>query len=111
MREVVPTRLALLAVLLLATPAAAAAGNGTATLLVSANVVRSVQVSVSGAGPADAALRVRTSGGGSWSGGIAAARGVPGVGLSACGADPSYVVVTVLADAPFPAAGEARRAR
>jgi hypothetical protein len=104
-------RTALLAALFLAMPAAAAGASGAARLLVSANVVRSVQVSVSGATARSASLRVRTPTGGVWSSDVARATGVPGIGLSAYAADPAYVVLTVLADAPFPPDGQLPPAR
>lgn len=104
-------RTVLLAALLLATPAAPAGASGAARLLVSANVVRSLQVSVSGATARGASLRVRTAEGGVWSSDVAAATGVRGIELSACEADSSYVVLTVLADAPFPPDGPLPPAR
>jgi hypothetical protein len=97
-------RLALLAAIAAALPAAASAGSAAARLLVTANVVRSVQVSVSVDGVGSAALRVRTSGGAAWSADVAAAAGASGIALSPSAADPSYVVVTVLPDAPPPEA-------
>ena len=69
----------------------------------SATVVRSVQVSVSEESSGFAALHVQMSDGAAWEADVMAAAGVPGVGVSRSSTDPSYLVVTVLADAPLPA--------
>ncbi len=90
-------RSAALAALLLLAPAFAAGGDRTARLVVTANVVRSVQVSVAGGG-AGALLRVRTQDA-TWSASLEAAAGEPGVLLAPSAKDPRYLVVTVLADA------------
>jgi hypothetical protein len=102
-----PTRLALLAAIALALPPAALGGSDSARLLVSATVVRSVQVSLSPGAAGSAALRVSTSAGAAWSASVDPAAGAPGVGLSRSALDPSYVVVTVLADGPLPPEREA----
>ncbi|HEY6003921.1 MAG TPA: hypothetical protein VIV57_13675 [Anaeromyxobacter sp.] len=96
-----PTRLALLAALALALPPAAMGGSGTARLLVSATVVRSVHVSVSAGAAGSAALGVSTSSGAAFSASVDAAAGAPGVGVAPSAIDPTYVVVTVLADGPL----------
>jgi hypothetical protein len=116
--------LAIAAALLLAVPPAASGGTGAARLLVSATVVRTLRVSVTEGASGTAALRVRTVGGGAWSvpalslsngpalrlsasGGAA----VPaGVGVAPYAADSSYVVVTILADAPSLAGADAAAA-
>src|SRR5574341_1133326 len=95
-------RLALVSALALAAPPAALGETTTARLLVSATVVRSVQVSVREEAGGSAALRVQTSDGASWAAAVLAAPGVPGIGVSRSTTDPSYLVVTVLADGPFP---------
>jgi hypothetical protein len=105
-------RLALLAALLLAAPPAASGGSGAARLLVSATVVRTVRVSVTEGAARTAALSVRTIGGASWSAGAlcpssgtGAGAAVPAAfGVERYAADPTYLVVTVLADAPLPSA-------
>jgi hypothetical protein len=107
----VTARLALAAALALATPPAALGETGTARLLVTATVVRSVQVSVSEESSGSAALHLKTSDGAAWSADALAAADVPGVGVSRSARDPSYVVVTVLADAPLSPRAAARPRR
>jgi hypothetical protein len=88
----------LAALVLLLAPFAGAAGERSGRLQVSATVVRSLEVSVSG-DAAGAALRVRTSAGGGWAAPLAAAVRAGAVRVVPSEEDPGAVVVTILADA------------
>jgi hypothetical protein len=99
-------KLALLAALALAAPPAASGRSNEARLLVSATVVRTVRVSVVEGAAGAGAVSVSIAGGGAWSAPVEAAAGTAG-GAERSAADPSYVVVTVLADGPLPARREA----
>ncbi|HET7823804.1 MAG TPA: hypothetical protein VFK90_00660 [Anaeromyxobacter sp.] len=110
-------RLALLSALLLGAPPVASGGTEVVRLGVSATVVRTVRVSVAEGTAGTASLSVRTVGGTAWAAtalSLSKSTGadpVPGVRITPYEADPSYLVVTVLADAPAAAGGEASARR